>query len=347
MKPFTKVILLLTLLAALAFPGVALADSPREDKIIFGDSYTLPAGDTLNGNLVVLGGSANLEKNSLVQGDILLMGGSLTIDGEVTGNVSTMGGSVFLQDNAHVRGNVTTLAASLHRSDKARVDGEVVIGSNKPFQFNVPNNIFIPDLRFGFPFSNLFWSAGSVVAQSLGLAALAILAALFLSRQAERTARAIMAQPVAAGGFGCLTAIVAPLLIVIVSITIILIPIGLLASLALGLAVLFGWIAVGFEVGNRLAKALNQNWPLALSAGLGTFLMTLVVNSVGYIPCVGWLIPFLVGLLGLGGVILTRFGTQNYPPYNLQAYPTAPVPPAAPAPPTAPETLPPTPPAEG
>ena len=58
----------------------------------------------------------------------------------------------------------------------------------------------------------------------------------------------------------------------------------------------------------------EKDWPLPVAAGVGTFALALVVDSVGtFIYCVGWLVPALIGLFGIGGVILTRFGTQQYP----------------------------------
>ena len=84
--------------------------------------------------------------------------------------------------------------------------------------------------------------------------------------------------------------------------------------MALGMALLFGWIAVGYEVGQRFTKAIHQEWHPALSAGLGTFGLTLVAASLANIPvvsCIGWLVPFLLSIAALGGVLLTRFGTQT------------------------------------
>jgi uncharacterized protein (DUF111 family) len=46
---------------------------------------------------------------------------------------------------------------------------------------------------------------------------------------------------------------------------------------------------------------------------LGVFTLTLVANALTGIPvlnCVGWLMPFLLGVAGLGAVFMTRFGTQ-------------------------------------
>ena len=37
-----------------------------------------------------------------------------------------------------------------------------------------------------------------------------------------------------------------------------------------------------------------------------------LIGGIGLVPCVGWIAPFLVAAMGLGGVILTRFGSQPY-----------------------------------
>jgi len=47
---------------------------------------------------------------------------------------------------------------------------------------------------------------------------------------------------------------------------------------------------------------------------IGTFLLTLLVNGLGaLVPCVGWIVPTLVGMVGLGAVLVTRFGAQALP----------------------------------
>jgi predicted DNA repair protein MutK len=95
-------------------------------------------------------------------------------------------------------------------------------------------------------------------------------------------------------------------------ITICLIPVSIIGIIILVVAVVFGWIALGLEVGKRLGIALNQKYQPVVMAGLGTLVLSLVVNGINFIPCVGWLAPFLVGAVGLGGVVLSRFGTQTY-----------------------------------
>ena len=84
---------------------------------------------------------------------------------------------------------------------------------------------------------------------------------------------------------------------------------------------LIGWVALGLDVGRRIAKALKMEWAPAISAGVGTF--TLFFVFVGFrnlIPCLGVVPYFLIGLWGLGVVLLTRFGTQDYSTNNKTAF---------------------------
>ena len=59
--------------------------------------------------------------------------------------------------------------------------------------------------------------------------------------------------------------------------------------------------------------ALDQEFQPVLAGGLGTLVVSLVLGGIGFIPCVGWLGYFVVGLIGLGAVLLTRFGSRPYP----------------------------------
>jgi len=140
-----------------------------------------------------------------------------------------------------------------------------------------------------------------------------MLLTLFLQPQLERVSDAILRQPVVAGGFGLLTAVLAPFVLLILVVTIILIPVAFLALVVLPLAWLFGMIALGQEVGDRFAKAVNQTWAPVLATGVGTFGLMLVGGYIGMIPCVGWLLPFLIGIVAIGGVIMTMFGTRSAP----------------------------------
>jgi cytochrome c biogenesis protein CcdA len=155
------------------------------------------------------------------------------------------------------------------------------------------------------------------------MAGLAILVVMFWPERTARVARTVITQPVMAGGLGLLTVFFGVLLIVILAITICLSPVSLIGGLVLGAALIFGWVALGLEVGRRLAIAFKRDWQLATQAGLGTLLLSFVVYAVGIIPCIGFIFGVILWATGLGAVILTRFGGQDLPaalpPAEIQA----------------------------
>jgi cytoskeletal protein CcmA (bactofilin family) len=327
MKNVLKVfsVLLLALFFLLPAQPAAAASGTLDGQVIFGQVYVLKSGDTMEGNLLVFGGSATIEKDATVNGSVVLFGGTLKVDGTVNGDVAVTGGQVFLGAEAHVTGNLTTVAATLDQTDGSRVDGQiyntttttnVANGDNHPTVtppvVNVPplpwiNRLLEVHIPNGI---STFWNAFS---QSVGLALLAMLLMLFLAPHTERVARAILAQPVTAGGLGLLTLIVAPFAILFTAITIILIPVSVIIIVALIVAGIFGWIAVGYEIGQRFTKAIHQTWHPAFAAGLGVFTITIVAKALTAIPvlnCIGWLVPFVFILAALGAVIMTRFGLQ-------------------------------------
>jgi hypothetical protein len=89
------------------------------------------------------------------------------------------------------------------------------------------------------------------------IAAVAGLVALIWPQQTAQVGRAIVDAPWLSLGIGLLTSITSTALVVALAITICLSPVAALAALALSAAGLFGWIAIGEQVGERLLQALN------------------------------------------------------------------------------------------
>jgi hypothetical protein len=335
MKTMRTIILLLFLLSLAVLPSAARAAEPQvgsfsgqPDQFIFGDNYILDTGETLSGSLWVFGGNADLRSGSRVSGDIHIFGGKLTVDGLVEGDIQAAGGNVQLRDNADVRGDITIAGGSLSRSNGAQVQGDIVDQRSGPFTFPRPGIVPVtpPNMNFANPFLELV----SFLFQSLLTAALAVLVALFIPVQTERVARTVVTQPLISGGLGLVTVVILPIVMIVLLVTIILIPVSLLLGLALGLAMLFGWIAIGLELGKRMARLFKSEWTLPLAAGVGTLTLSLVIGGAGkYVMCIGWLLPTLTALVGLGAVLLTRFGTQSYPPFS-PPYGTPPAPVPAP-----------------
>jgi hypothetical protein len=318
MKKYMKYIVLFVTLMILVIPGTAMAKELRDDRVVAGGTFTLESGEVINGSLIVFGGTAAMQEESIVEGDVVVLGGIVSVNGLVEGNLVGVGGVVNLDEMATVEGDLTTLAATLNRDPGAQVHGQVVTGIDIPALSVLPRSIdtstftgFEPTFK---PAAYTFWRVFWFILRTLLWGALAALIVMFLPNPTQRASDAIVDQPIMAGGVGLLAIIVIPIILLLLAITCILSPVSLLGALAFVVAWVFGRIAIGLEIGNRIAKSFKREWPLPLAAGVGTFALALVVDSVGtFIFCVGWLIPTIVGLFGLGGVILTRFGTRNYP----------------------------------
>jgi hypothetical protein len=319
----------LILLAALIFlPMQAVQAKGLIQGPIFGENYTLKSGETLNEDLVVFGGSVSIEKDAKVKGSVVLFGGSFTLDGDVTKDVIVMGGAVKLGADSHIRGSLVTFGAPVDRDASAKVDGDVINNPTRPDLPMIPSDPSVPDVpRIVGSYTNPFWDALGVFLQSIVLALLAMLIALFLPVQLRRVSDGVLAQPLVSFGMGLLTLIM--FIVVIVALALfsifivtlfITIPLIFIVSVLFTAGMVMGWLALGTEIGVRIGQMFKGEWPLPLAAGLGVFLLNLVAQGIGFIPCIGGLVSGLVGFAGLGAVLLTRFGTR---PAALPATPAA------------------------
>jgi len=315
MKKIT-VLSAVVVLLCLVFPMTAMAAGPVDTKVIFGSNYTLSSGETLDSDLMVLGGSAELEEGSLVKGSVFVLGGNITISGEVEGDLGVLGGNVDLENTAVVRGDVGMLGGNLDRAPGAVIDGSVAsefgFDISAP-SLNFPDEFSFSELRnFTFPRISPWISVLWFVFRVFVMAALALLVVMFWPAPTRRIAEAAISQPLAAGGLGLLTLIAGPVLLLVLLITLLLSPLSVIGFVLFVAAIVFGWIGLGYEVGRRIGVAMKWELQDPAAAGLGTLLLSLVAGGIGFIPCVGWLLVVFVASLGLGAVMLTRFGSQAY-----------------------------------
>ena len=326
MKKLTRILILVLVLTAVLIPTTATASGFSDDKVIFGGNFTLDSGETLNGDLVVFGGNVILETSSTVNGDTVVMGGNVTSNGTINGNLVALGGIVELQEEARVIGNLTVLGSSFEQASGAYVSGTIVTEENVPFDFNLPSGIGLFEGDFpNFQFRELpFVSASWFFFQILIWTGLAILIALFIQNQAPVINRAAFGQPVMSTVVGLGIAFIAPLVLIALILTILLSPVSLLGILALLATWVVGLVSLSIEIGRKLADALDQNWATPILAGVGMFILSLLFNGFQHIvPCVGFLPKFILGLWVTGAVVLTRFGTKEYPDSDTTVIPPA------------------------
>jgi hypothetical protein len=278
-------------------------------RVIFGDNFTLKKGDTFNGDLVVFGGNVTIEEDANLNGNLVVIGGTLKSNGETKGDVVVVGGQANLEEAARVTGDVVTIGSQLTRAEGAKIDGEVVnnvapnitfpAGRIPPTAPDAPSVPVVPgpNIHIDYnPLAQVFW----IVFWAVFVSGFAMLLALFWQPQLERAGKVMVTQPLMTGAIGLLSFFVAAILFLTI-----------IPPVIAFFAWLFGVVAMGSEVGERFTKSLNQTWSPVLSVGFGTFLLMLVGGAIGLIPCLGGLILFLLGMVGIGAAVMTWFGIRQ------------------------------------
>ncbi|MCD6291207.1 MAG: polymer-forming cytoskeletal protein [Anaerolineae bacterium] len=299
------------------FPVPVSAQTGTGDRVILGQSYVLPSGHRLRGSLIVLGGSAKLEEDSLVDGDVTVVGGSLSAAGRVNGDVAVFGGSLSLLDGAYVDGDVIAFGGHVKRAEGAVVTGDVMTGlgweKSRPFAKRpgrVPEVPYAPAEVSGARVlvGALLRVVGAILLAAL-MGGLAVIVLALAPEATHRVGSAMLDAPVLSLLVGLVTLLLALSIALLLVITICLAPFAMLLVGVLVLVMLFGWVALGWLLGDRVLRALDVDRPHPLLAGvIGVPLLTLVTR----LPCVGVILLLLGASTGLGAAVLTRLGAQRY-----------------------------------
>jgi hypothetical protein len=323
-------ITMLATVALLISATTALADDNppgNGDVTRFGEDYTVESGETVTGDVTVFGGSVTVEAGGTVEGSVVVWGGDAEISGTVEGDVVVSSGTIYLDEGARVKGNIVcSWDCNLEKDTAARVGGDVIEGVPIP-RIKTPITPIVPEVYYTGPQTvlNTMINIVSSMVSVVLIAALGGLVALIWPEQVERVGDTIREHPWPTFGYGLLTAFAGGALTLVLILTLCLSPIGLVTGLVLFALGLLGWICVGTLLGNLLFKAFNATEIAPIwAAGLDTLIITAIVaivdTGLGTLACLWclkpliWTVAFIVGCAGLGAVVLTRFGTQVYPP---------------------------------
>jgi cytoskeletal protein CcmA (bactofilin family) len=325
-------LLVFTLLILTAAP--AFAAGPLDGRIVFGESFTLESGEVLDGDLIVLGGSVDLEEDSRVAGDVAVMGGSADIAGTVDGDMVVFGGSVDLTSTAVVDGELITFGGNIDRAEGAIVRGNQVEGFTFGDGFRLPSVTRFWTNGYGFRWDNwllsFFFRVFKALATVVLVTIIGALVVVFLPRPLERVSQAVLVAPLNCWVVGMGASVLAALIGGILIATLCLSPFGAIIWLAVLITGMFGWIALGLIIGLKVLEQLKaSNVTPVMGAIVGAAILSLLTAAIWIVSdcCLGWPFIIAVGSFGLGAVLLTRLGTQEYVP-TLET-PTPPQPPVS------------------
>jgi hypothetical protein len=307
-----------------------------EDVVRFGDDVIIDEGEVVQGDAVSILGSVLV--NGIVEGDAVAVAGGLTVGprGRVDGDGVAIGGGVTKEPGAVIRGEMVSIGKGGNWVTEGHGGVKHVFGPRTHFGPFGPFGIFS---RAGRLFIFIVWTLFVIL---LGLIVVAV-----ARRHVENVCVTAKKETFKMGLIGLLTEVLLVPVIGLFCITIIGIPIGLVVvPMLFTLAMLLGYTGVGLAVGERFTGGNGKS--VYWSAAMGILLLqaTWIVSAIvrlpgGILGSIGWVIAFLAWAViyvavtvGLGAVVMTRFGTRL--PHAVAPAPQyiaapAPPPPAAPA----------------
>ncbi len=281
------------------------------DVVARGRSLEVKEGESVD-SAVVYGGNLTVKGN--VEDDAVVFGGNLEITGHVEGDAHAFGGNVVLGPNAVVEGDVSSFGGNVIKQDGAHVEGstesfggadigKLVAGELKEnIQKETKKAARLDredDKRHGSGFAAfLVWFAMLFGTGFLGQ--------LFFPTRMKELGAEVKAQPVKSGVVGLLAALAMIPITVVLTVTIIGIPVMMALWVVALLTTALGFAAVASELGARV-PVLRGRKTQAMVLALGL----LILLVVGHIPVLGPLALTLATMMAFGAVIRTRFGNRS------------------------------------
>ena len=266
-------------------------------------------GGDVAGDILAGGGEITLS-GKVIGGDAVVAGGTVRMDSEVKGNVKIAGGKVYV--NAPIEGNVDIKAGNLTLGPKADIKGNL--------KYESANLVTIEEggkVRGETVFTKLKGSDGMkknagkgilgfftlvLLAKFVMLLVAALIVGLVFRRYSKELVEKATKNPLKELGRGVVTLIVLPVLSIILLVTVIGIPLGILGLLSFIMLCIYGAIITPIFLGTLVYKWIFRksdyiiNWKTIL-------LGTVVYLILGLIPFIGWIAMSIAVAITLGAAL--------------------------------------------
>ena len=237
---------------------------------------------------------------SNIGGKLAIAGGNVNIDGPVAGNVTVSGGTLELGPNARLAGKLDFRGGHLEQDPSAQILGGVTRTKHAHHK-----------LETG-PFKGN-WVVRAM--WTLGLMLLAAIIAGALPGATRRMQDELANRPWLASLLGIVALICIPIAAVLVMITIIGIPLGLLALVGYVALIIVGYVSAAVVVSGLLLDhykseaATRTAWRVG-AAGLAM----LVISSLAHVPFVGGFVALTALVIGVGAIVGAMLHRKQVPP---------------------------------
>ena len=258
----------------------------------FNSPVVVTSDEAVCSGLTSFGGSIMIR--GVLVGDVVMFQGNVVIDGIVNGNVTIYGGNLTLGNDAQINGDIHVCGGIWTEGSSSRLHGSAFSCTNSLGTFLT--GVGGASIRF---WSTLAWVILGMVLTSL------LPEHIMLVRT---TAKSKMARSFV---LGLLSVLLTPAILAVLVGLIISIPLAILVAVGLIGAWALGTVAVGWIVGECILRSVAPQYSTRL---LQVIVGMTALTIVGSLPIIGLWIIIGSGLVGLGAVLLSRFGTRLYSP---------------------------------
>lgn len=253
---------------------------------VAGGNIRVGKGSEVGGGLLAAGG--NVFVGGTVEHHALVAAGAMSISGTIGGNVDFSGGTLDVLTGSTVGGNVRALVSDTQRVEIASgvVRGTVDVSTHEPSSAHAG-----PGSRPWRFWLRIIWT--------LGLVATILVFVLLFPKQTSDVGGAILQHPGKSLLVGIIGLIIIPVVVLLLFITLIGIPVGLLVLMVYLSILYLSQLCLGAALGRRLYGGQDR-WRLFGALAIGI----LIVELLTLVPYVRTIV-LLAGLLfGIGAILL-------------------------------------------
>ena len=259
-----------------------------------------------------MGGGQTSVTGAGVGGDVLWAGGMLRVDAPVGGSMQLAGGEVVI--NSRVRGNVEFKGQKLTLGKDAIIDGNLTYSAQKEATVEAGavvrgQTTFEPLKAPRAPISGkgiIAFLSLVFLGKFLALLVFALALGLFFNRYSAVLVGNAVTQPWLEAGRGLIVLIVLPVVSVMLLVTLIGVPLGLLGLLAFASLLLIASPLAAIIVGSVVHKWMFK--PAEYQVAWQTILLGVAAYTLlGFVPVLGGIAKFVLVLLAIGSMMKIKW----------------------------------------
>lgn len=260
----------------------------------------------VGGNITTLGGSVRIDDDAEISGSLVGGAGSMEVFGPIGKGITAGAGTLMIANS--VGGDVVTGVGELDLGPRAVINGGLNYMSEEKARISDGASVSgvvkqqLPPKGPDEKDKEVFLAGaavGWVIFKFLSLLVIGLILLWALPVFMKNASEAVTKQPLQSLGIGFLVLILVPIASVILMMTVVGLPIGLVALLGYFFLLYISKVFVALAVGVRILGP-KQNQHLSLALGL------LILSIVLVVPVLGGLVDFVVMLLGLGAAVATK-----------------------------------------